>query len=96
MISGLRYEFSVNHAWWQIYPSAMFVNVERLWICEVDIKTFVLVRSYGRSSVHIIQWGKLILRFVLVTLALPLGLQVIIVNVAFHSFGSSGPFLRGR
>lgn len=43
-------------------------------------------------AIVIIKWGKLILRFVLVTVALPQGLQVIIINVTFHSCRSSGLF----
>ena len=74
------------------YLSALSLYVERLWICEVDIKTFVLVQSYNRFFVLIIKWGKLILRFVLITLALLLGFQVIFINVAFHSCRSSGLF----
>ena len=117
MISDLRYEFSVNHACRQVYPYAVFLIVERLWICEVDRNTFVSVRSYNRSSVTflpyhegkfidllclsklkdyefvIIKWGKLMLRFVLVIVALPQGLQVIKINVTFHSCRSSDLFL---
>ena len=79
-------------SWRQVYLSALSLYVERLWICEVDIKTFVLVQSYNRFFVLIIKWGKLILRFVLITLALLLGFQVIFVNVTFHSCRGSGLF----
>ena len=90
MITDLRYEFFLS--WRQVYLSALSLYAERLWICEVDIKTFVLVQSYNRFFVLIIKWGKLILRFVLITLALLLGFQVIFINVAFHSCRSSGLF----
>ena len=79
-------------SWRQVYLSALSLYVERLWICEVDIKTLVLVQSYSRFFVLIIKWGKLILRFVLITLALLLGFQVIFINVACHSCRSSALF----
>ena len=68
MISDLRYEFSVNHACRQVYPSAVFLIVERLRICEVDMNTFVSVRSYNRSFVIFLPYNKASLSICFVSL----------------------------
>ena len=68
MISDLRYEFSVNHACRQVYLSAVFLIVERLRICEVDMNIFVSVRSYNRSSVTFLPCNKASLSICFVSL----------------------------
>ena len=77
MISDFRSEFFVHEG--------KFIHL----LCLSVLKDYEFVRYtsklvwlqlYNRSSVFIIKWGKLIFRFVLLTLALALGLQVIIMT----------------